>query len=131
MGVSTALYLLARICDPCLFRTLLARICDPCLRGCHLRGVYPAKRDSDGDPRGRYFRQKRLNPDTSGFPALFFSSLPKASFGRSKKIRLVPARWRGQPFLSGWKMGFEPTTFGTTIRRSNQLNYIHRIRGAK
>ena len=22
-------------------------------------------------------------------------------------------------------MGFEPTTFGTTIRRSNQLNYTH------
>lgn len=24
-------------------------------------------------------------------------------------------------------MGFEPTTFGTTIRRSNQLNYDLRI----
>jgi hypothetical protein len=28
---------------------------------------------------------------------------------------------------SGWKMGLEPTTFGTTIRRSNRLNYIHRF----
>ena len=25
-------------------------------------------------------------------------------------------------------MGFEPTTFGTTIRHSNQLSYIHHIR---
>lgn len=24
-------------------------------------------------------------------------------------------------------MGFEPTTFGTTIRDSNQLSYIHRM----
>ena len=24
----------------------------------------------------------------------------------------------------GWIMGLEPTTFGTTIRRSNQLSYI-------
>ncbi len=33
------------------------------------------------------------------------------------------------PFY-GWKMGFEPTTLGTTIRYSNQLSYIHRFWGA-
>ena len=27
----------------------------------------------------------------------------------------------------GWKMGFEPTTFGTTIRHSNRLSYIHHV----
>ena len=27
----------------------------------------------------------------------------------------------------GWKMGFEPTTLGTTILYSNQLSYIHHI----
>ena len=27
----------------------------------------------------------------------------------------------------GWEMGFEPTLFGTTIRRFNQLSYTHHI----
>ena len=31
----------------------------------------------------------------------------------------------------GWKTGLEPATFGTTIRRSNLLSYIHRFADAK
>ena len=29
--------------------------------------------------------------------------------------------------LNGWKMGFEPTTPGTTNQCSNQLSYIHHL----
>ena len=32
-------------------------------------------------------------------------------------------------FLFGWKTGFEPATSGTTIQRSNQLSYNHRLIG--
>ena len=31
------------------------------------------------------------------------------------------------PAPPGWTKGLEPSTFGTTIRRSNQLSYIHRV----
>jgi hypothetical protein len=37
----------------------------------------------------------------------------------------VQTQKKGHPktaFYSGWNMGFEPTTSGTTIRRSNQLS---------
>ena len=30
-------------------------------------------------------------------------------------------------FLSGWVVGFEPTVFGSTIRRFNQLSHTHHI----
>ena len=32
-----------------------------------------------------------------------------------------------EPLFSGWKVGFEPTTHGTTIRYSNQLSYTHHL----
>src|SRR6056297_945832 len=42
-------------------------------------------------------------------------------------LRGVPAGKTGR-FRAGWLRGLEPPTFGTTIRRSNQLSYNHRSR---
>ena len=44
---------------------------------------------------------------------------------KHNKKALLKAR---KAFINvGWEMGFEPTIFGTTIRRFNQLSYTHHI----
>ncbi len=42
-------------------------------------------------------------------------------FMQKEKIRRICRSFMG------WEMGFEPTIFGTTIRRFNQLSYTHHI----
>ena len=55
-------------------------------------------------------------------PAIGFF-MPVGEVWRHKKSRLSL-----QSAFQGWKKGFEPSTFGTTIRHSNQLSYIHHLR---
>ena len=52
-----------------------------------------------------------------------YSRLQTSLHGYTNKKKSCKARLSN----FGWKMGFEPTTFGTTIRHSNQLSYIHHI----
>ena len=40
---------------------------------------------------------------------------------------LLPHRYPLSLTVLGWEMGFEPTIFGTTIRRFNQLSYTHHV----
>ena len=41
------------------------------------------------------------------------------------KIKKDISDYSEMPVYLGWEMGFEPTIFGTTIRRFNQLSYTH------
>ena len=51
----------------------------------------------------------------------------KARWGR-RLIKNLPFYNRKERFLeAGWLVGFEPTTFRTTIWRSNLLNYSHHV----
>ena len=59
-------------------------------------------------------------------PLLFSIPMPTNKFeARYKKQKDVLRHLLASLF--GWKMGFEPTTLGTTILYSNQLSYIHHL----
>ena len=53
--------------------------------------------------------------------------MPRAGPPEQKRCTPKIKRSPLQDSLPGWKKGFEPSTFGTTIRHSNQLSYIHHI----
>jgi hypothetical protein len=50
------------------------------------------------------------------------SQLRLTFFLSGSEIDIEKAALQQPYFIGGWNMGFEPTTFGTTIRRSNQLS---------
>jgi hypothetical protein len=57
---------------------------------------------------------------------------PSARVGRTRKRtvgtkKTAVHKMRTAALFTGWKIGIEPTTSGTTIQRSNQLSYIHRL----
>jgi len=68
--------------------------------------------------RGVY-AEGRMGPQVPGW-----KSAKCRHAGQNKKARQNRAEF-------GWLIGLEPTTFGTTIRRSNLLSYNHRVWACK
>ena len=63
------------------------------------------------------------------FKIRFLPSFSVNSFPVQNKKNIVFMRFprKHDVFISGWVEGFEPSVFGTTIRRFNQLSYTHHI----
>ena len=82
--------------------------------------VYVVDHDWKGTDEAHFTSFRNLVSTTSASPAVghyMTSSLGAVS------TRLD----RPQGASVGWKTGFEPATSGTTIQRSNQLSYNHRL----
>ena len=79
-----------------------------------LRNAHPYR-----SPRG-HFQSLKVSQTLLFY---LYSRLQTSLHGYTNKKKSCKARLSN----FGWKMGFEPTTFGTTIRHSNQLSYIHHI----
>ena len=71
-------------------------------------------------PRGHRQSLKVATPLSFLFSPAVCEQVPTAGYNKKS---LAVARLSN----FGWKMGFEPTTFGTTIRHSNRLSYIHHL----
>ena len=70
----------------------------------------------------------QITPNRSHAPhAIRFSFLFAYECRHSTLKKRKPAFFETGLSWSGWKMGFEPTTPGTTIQCSNRLSYIHHV----
>lgn len=81
-------------------------------------------------PDGRAAEKESPNnrKGISGQPRRSLRAAEKDSSGRAGKgspEKQKKVSFSRDPF--GWKKGLEPSAFGTTIRRSNQLSYIHHV----
>ena len=103
------------------------------MRGINLASCFSGVEDGIGYYASKLATSRPSPPLAAGaFPKfesvcdtifLLYSRLRTSSRGHITKKSLATARLSN----FGWKMGFEPTTFGTTIRHSNRLSYIHHI----